>query len=860
MAQAESFPHLSAEIKAEKPPLRPWVRAARYVAVRTLTLLVMFVIGLYIAIVVSNLGGYIDEIYRDRIDGAVQGAARSMTGVTQEERTAALAQLQAQLEEAYGLNQPFLLRCARWLWGAITLEMVNTAVREAFPNTLLLVSTSYLILFLTATGLALSLSRRYGSLIDRLVTALSPLSAAPSWVHGIILVAIFAVELRVLPFNSMYDPYPAANWMGQALIVLKHMVLPVTAILLSAFFQCVYAWRTFFLIHSSEDYVELAKAKGLPDRVLERRYILRPALSYFVTSFALLLVSFWQESIALEYFFSWPGIGNLYIRSTMTWSYSTGNIIGILVVFAYALAVTVFILDISYALLDPRIRLGEREVSTRLAARKEKTARPQPGLPREAVPRHVLAPLPAGGRPAAAAGAGRRGRRPREGGLWGTLGEVARFPSAIVGVAIILAMAGVSAYTVIALPYDRAVELWQMGSWRMNPRGALPAWVNWFRRDKLPETAVLGTVQGTATKEARAITEEMSAITVTVPLDYPYQVFPQDVLISITASYAEKLPLAYLSWITPDGRQIPLDDMQLVSAQTYVVAQDQDLARKLGRKPVEGLFADPAAQSSGAIPGRYSLRVKAFCFEPASDVEVQMIVYGRVYGLAGTDINRRDLMVALLWGTPVALGLGLLGAVGSTLIAITVAAVGVWFGGWVDRAIQWVSEVNMLLPVLPLAIMVYFRYTKNIWAILAVIIVLSSFGRALKNLRAALLPVREQPYIEAAQSYGAGHGRIILRYLLPRVIPVLVPQLVIMIPGFVFLEATLAIVGVSDLYLPTWGKVIYDALTSGIVQDHYYLVLEPIALLMVTGLAFAMLGYSLDRVFNPRLRSMRGGG
>jgi peptide/nickel transport system permease protein len=190
---------------------------------------------------------------------------------------------------------------------------------------------------------------------------------------------------------------------------------------------------------------------------------------------------------------------------------------------------------------------------------------------------------------------------------------------------------------------------------------------------------------------------------------------------------------------------------------------------------------------------------------------------------------------------------------------MVVAAVGVWFGGRVDRVIQWLSEVNMLLPILPLAIMVYFTSTKSIWAILAVIVVLSSFGRSLKNLRAALLQVREQPYVEAAQSYGAGNARIILRYLVPRVIPVLVPQLVIMIPGFVFLEATLAIVGVRDLYLPTWGKTIHDALMSGVLHSHYYWVLEPIALLMLTGLAFAMLGYSLDRVFNPRLRSMRVG-
>jgi peptide/nickel transport system permease protein len=83
---------------------------------------------------------------------------------------------------------------------------------------------------------------------------------------------------------------------------------------------------------------------------------------------------------------------------------------------------------------------------------------------------------------------------------------------------------------------------------------------------------------------------------------------------------------------------------------------------------------------------------------------------------------------------------------------------------------------------------------------------------------------------------------------------VLIPQLVFLIPGYVFLEATLAFLGVSDVYLPTWGKVINDALTNNVFQGHYYWVLEPVSLLMLTGLAFAMVGFSLDRIFNPRLR------
>jgi peptide/nickel transport system permease protein len=82
----------------------------------------------------------------------------------------------------------------------------------------------------------------------------------------------------------------------------------------------------------------------------------------------------------------------------------------------------------------------------------------------------------------------------------------------------------------------------------------------------------------------------------------------------------------------------------------------------------------------------------------------------------------------------------------------------------------------------------------------------------------------------------------------------LVPQLVILIPGYVFLEATLAFLQVSDPLLPTWGKLIVNALSWGAFSGNYHLILEPAGLLLLTGFAFAIVGFSLERIFEPRLR------
>jgi len=213
--------------------------------------------------------------------------------------------------------------------------------------------------------------------------------------------------------------------------------------------------------------------------------------------------------------------------------------------------------------------------------------------------------------------------------------------------------------------------------------------------------------------------------------------------------------------------------------------------------------------------------------------------------------------VALLWGTPIALAFGLLAAVGTSLTTMIIAGVGTWFGGWVDGLIQRITEVNLILPTLPILIMVGTFYSRSLWLMLGVLILLSIFGGGIKTYRAIFLQVKESPYIEAAQAYGASDARVIFRYLIPRIIPMLLPNLITLVPGFVFTEAALALLGLGDPILPTWGKVINDARFNGaLYQGNYYWMLEPSVLLMITGLAFSLLGFSLDRIFNPRLRGM----
>jgi peptide/nickel transport system permease protein len=438
------------------------------------------------------------------------------------------------------------------------------------------------------------------------------------------------------------------------------------------------------------------------------------------------------------------------------------------------------------------------------------------------------------------------------------LKEIFRYPTAVAGTLVILLLIGISVYAVVAIPYDQAISLWRgsEADWYKYPKNAAPVWYNWFRKDKLPETVILDS-RSEEVSRVEELSGEGKTIVLNFPIEYDFDSFPDDVIVFFNASYEEKAPFVGLTWTNPAGSEVRLGNFSILKKFSFRPNQEDKLKRRLGGRPANiGLFSNLEDKASTLpLKGSYNLKVEVVTFDPTAEVDVELVVYGKLAGWAGTDHLRRDLLIALLWGTPIALSFGLLAAVGTSLAQLIIAGVGAWFGGWVDQLIQRITEVNMVLPFLPILIMVGTFQSRSIFVILTCVILLSVFGAGIKTFRAVFLQVKESPYIEAARSYGASSPRIIFAYMIPRLIPMLVPQFIVLIPSYVFLEASLAVLGLGDPTLPTWGKIIEESRSNGaLFQGWYYWVLEPSALLMVTGLAFSVVGYAMDRVFNPRLR------
>lgn len=345
---------------------------AKYMLKRGVSLIITVVIAVYITILIANAGGKVDEIILGDIRMNIAYSInqnpqyRNLPGPEKEKLIDSLIEKEI---KRLGLDQPFYVRSFIYLKDALTLNLgralfmtsdsgsrlVRNIILERLPYTVLLFTTVTIINFFIHLFLGLYLSRHYGSLLDRIVVALAPLSVIPGWFYGIILILVFYTWLHILPPGGLVDVPPPKDPVLYALSVIKHMILPLLSWIISGFFIGVYSNRTFFLIFSTEDYVETAKAKGLPPRLIEMRYILRPTLPPIVTSLALSLISSWSGAIITENVFNWPGLGT--VTYVAIQRLDTPVIVGLTVIYAYLLAITVLILDILYGLLDPRIKV-----------------------------------------------------------------------------------------------------------------------------------------------------------------------------------------------------------------------------------------------------------------------------------------------------------------------------------------------------------------------------------------------------------------------------------------------------------------------------------------------------------------------
>ena len=222
---------------------------------------------------------------------------------------------------------------------------------------------------------------------------------------------------------------------------------------------------------------------------------------------------------------------------------------------------------------------------------------------------------------------------------------------------------------------------------------------------------------------------------------------------------------------------------------------------------------------------------------------------GRAF-LLGTDGLGRDILVRVAYGARVSLVVGVLASGLAVAFGAMVGIVAAWFGGAIDTILSRLMDVVLSLPFLVFALALVAIVGPSL-AVSIVVIAFFSWASVGRVVRAQALSIREQEYIRAAQSLGAGSFRIMFVEILPNVAATLIVYATLLIPSSIAFEATMSFLGLGVVPpTPSWGNMLADSIAFYKVA--WWFVAFPGAALVGTTLAFNILGDSVRDAFDPR--------
>ncbi|MCF7927818.1 MAG: ABC transporter permease [Spirochaetales bacterium] len=235
---------------------------------------------------------------------------------------------------------------------------VIDVIAERIPQTLMLVLTALALAVLIGTFFGALAGWKSGKKTDSIILSTSlTLYSIPSFAMGIVLLMVFAYILTIFPLGGIRTPASGFTGIRSVLDVLWHMILPAFSIILWYVGEYILLTRSSMLDVLGQDYILTARAKGLRERLIRKRHALRNALLPVITITGVNLGFAVAGIIEAETVFSWPGVGRLIYDAVLKRDYPLLQ--GVFLVFAAAIILANFVIDLIYSFVDPRIRVGE---------------------------------------------------------------------------------------------------------------------------------------------------------------------------------------------------------------------------------------------------------------------------------------------------------------------------------------------------------------------------------------------------------------------------------------------------------------------------------------------------------------------
>jgi peptide/nickel transport system permease protein len=221
--------------------------------------------------------------------------------------------------------------------------------------------------------------------------------------------------------------------------------------------------------------------------------------------------------------------------------------------------------------------------------------------------------------------------------------------------------------------------------------------------------------------------------------------------------------------------------------------------------------------------------------------------------LLGTDENGRSVLMLTIWGARSSLAIGIIATLLSVVLGGAIGLVAGHYQGWIGNALMQLTNWFIALPSLPLAISLAAVIGQGSVSI-TIAIALTSWTGTARLVRAQTLAVGGRPFIERARALGAGNVQVMLRHVLPNVMPLILVSSTLTVASAILSEATLTFLGLGDPTTVSWGSMIDAAFFQGAVSAGawWYLLTPGVAILIVV-LGFTLTGRAVEHVLNPRM-------
>jgi peptide/nickel transport system permease protein len=457
----------------------------------------------------------------------------------------------------------------------------------------------------------------------------------------------------------------------------------------------------------------------------------------------------------------------------------------------------------------------------------------------------------------------------------------------VLGGVLLLFLIMMTCYTLFLIPAQSRLQWTNPLYWSDNPKDALPVWINYILKpfdQQLPEhkifykkDALHNFINDTGFKmENNTFTYPFNFKEFPTGFDIPYTITLGDIppVIEVYVKRPDNLEFKIYSNSLESSNSIKnssnnsYTDTNINNSSTQNTIDNNSITGRIfsSSSEVKNSLNDYSdhfnfslsdlssekiifSKTNSNIPlkGNYEIIFSISSFDNNTILkDLKVIMQGKVFGLLGTDEFRRDIFFGILIGTPVDLFIGVTVALTSTFIGLFYGLIAGYKGRKTGTFMLTIIDIFLSLPSLILLIIISLHFGRNLLFLIGLFILFGWPGLALLN-RTFSIQIKNYQYVQASKLMGESDLKIVLRHIVPQLLPFTLANFALSVPAAILGESALSFLGLGDPSFPTWGQMLQDAhASSAEILGYWWWILSPGFMISITSIAFILMGRSFE--------------